>query len=208
MKEDSWNLMKNEEKEQLLNIAAKDLINIGQLLQVETKEEQLLSVAVDDHQLLRDINLEDIQDKEDWLIIDAEEESDEDCAEMLREVPKEMADLWHELNLLEHRLEKQRVHIQVAKWELNGDEEIVKDINKQIKPSGTFVLGDWNNHDEDKIGVKKNQALMSRDDGGMLYEVVKQKIVLRDNEETEIIKCNLKAEMVCEIRKVGDYKQY
>ena len=38
-----------------------------------------------------------------------------------------MADLWHELNMLEQRLEKQRVGIQVAKWELNGDEEVAKD---------------------------------------------------------------------------------
>ena len=77
MKEDSWNLMKKEEKEQLLNTAVKDLVNIGQLLQVETKEEQLLSVVVGDHQLLKDINLEDSQDKEGWLTINAEEENDE-----------------------------------------------------------------------------------------------------------------------------------
>jgi len=41
-----------------------DSVNIGQLWEVEPKEEQLLSVAVGDHQLLEDINLEDSQDKE------------------------------------------------------------------------------------------------------------------------------------------------
>ena len=55
------------------------------------------------------------------------------------------------------------------------------------------MLADWNNHDEDQIGVKKNEAMMARDDGDMLYEVVKQKIVLKDNEENEVIKCNLKS---------------
>ena len=49
---------------------------------------------------------------------------------------------------------------------------------------------------------------MSLDDGDMLYEVVEQKIVLKDNGENEVIKCNLKSEMVYEMRKVRDYKQY
>ena len=49
---------------------------------------------------------------------------------------------------------------------------------------------------------------MSRDGGGLLYEAIEQNIVLKANEENEVIKCNLKSEMVCEMRKVGYYKQY
>ena len=118
-----------KKKEQLLNIAVKDLVNIGQLLQVDAKEEQLLSVVVDDYQLLKDVNLEDNQDKEGWLIFNAKEENDEDCVELLGEVPKEMIALWHEVNLLEQRLEKQKVGIQVAKY----DRQLLKDANTEYK---------------------------------------------------------------------------
>jgi len=79
---------------------------------------------VGDHQLLKVINLEDSQDKEGWLIINAEEENDEESAELLEEIPNEMADLWHEISLLENRLAKQRMNIQIAKLELSGYEEM------------------------------------------------------------------------------------
>ena len=34
------------------------------------------------------------------------EENSEDCTKLLGEIPSEMANLWHELSLLEERLEK------------------------------------------------------------------------------------------------------
>ena len=42
-----------------------------------------------DHQLLKDINLEDNQDKEGWLIINEEEKNDEESAELLEGIPNE-----------------------------------------------------------------------------------------------------------------------
>ena len=54
-----------KEKEQLLNTDVEDSVNIGQLWKVEAKEEKLLSVVVGNHQLLKDINLEESQYKED-----------------------------------------------------------------------------------------------------------------------------------------------
>jgi hypothetical protein len=72
------------------------------------------------------------------------------------EIPKEMVRLYHELDLLEQRLEKQQVDIQVTKLELNGDEEaiiyeksekeVVRDIEFLRKQSETFVLEDLNNY--------------------------------------------------------------
>jgi len=39
------------------------------------------------------------------------EEDSEDCREILGEIPSEMENLWHELSLLEKRLENQKVFI-------------------------------------------------------------------------------------------------
>ena len=78
-----------------------------------------------DHQLLKDINLQDNLDKEGWLTINAKEENDEESVELLEEVPNEMTNLWHQLILLENRLAKQKMNIHIVKLELSGDEEIV-----------------------------------------------------------------------------------
>lgn len=64
-----------------------------------------------DHQLLKDINLEENQDKEGWLIINVEEENDEEIVELLEGIPNELADLWHELIILENRLVKHKMNI-------------------------------------------------------------------------------------------------
>jgi chaperonin cofactor prefoldin len=76
----------------------------------------------------------------------------------LGEIPSEMQDLFHELSLLEKRLENQRVSIHIVKLELNENEEVimdekhekefVKDIELQRKHSGAFVFSDLNNSDE------------------------------------------------------------
>lgn len=52
------------------------------------------------------------------------EEYSEDCMELLGEIPNEMENLWHEISLLEKRLENQRVGVQVVKSELNENEEV------------------------------------------------------------------------------------
>lgn len=105
MNEDFYNLVRKE-KEQLLNTAVRDLVNFEQILRVDAKEYQLISVVVGEHQLLKVVNLEDSQGKEGWLIINAEEENDEERVELLEEITNEMEDLWHELSLLENRLAK------------------------------------------------------------------------------------------------------
>jgi len=51
-------------------------------------------------------------------------EDSEDCTKLLEEIPSEMENLWHELSLLEKRLENQNVSIQVIKSELNENEEV------------------------------------------------------------------------------------
>ena len=99
----------------MLNTVVEDSVNIGQLWKAEAKEEQLLSVAVGDHQLLKDANLEGNKNKEGWLEINVEEENDEESVEFLEQIPSEMADLWHELSLLEKRLENQRMSIHIVK---------------------------------------------------------------------------------------------
>lgn len=48
-------------------------------------------------------------------------ESIEDCTEIFS---KEMTDLWQELNVLEKRLEVQRIRIQNIKTEMNADKEV------------------------------------------------------------------------------------
>ena len=55
----------------------------------------------------------------------AKSEDSEDCVEFLEEIPSEMVSLYDELSLLEERLENQRIQIQVAKTELNENEEVV-----------------------------------------------------------------------------------
>lgn len=149
MKGDLQNLLMKEE-EQLLNVVAKDFAGNGQFLKASTKEGYQmngnLEDSVEDAQSLWIVNLEDDQDKESWWIVDAKEEDNEDCVEYMGEISKEMVSLYHELNLLEQRLEKQNVGIQVAKLELNGDEEAVKDIEFFRKQSEIFVLEDFNNY--------------------------------------------------------------
>jgi len=112
-----------------VNAAVKDFASDGQFLKIDTKEEyqmnDKLEDFVEDIQSLWTVNLEDNQDKEGWLIIDAEEKDKETCAEFLEEIPSEMEDLWHELSLLENRLENQRMSIQTIQLELSGDEEVV-----------------------------------------------------------------------------------
>lgn len=125
------------------------------------------------------VNLEDSQNQESWLIVDAEEEDNEDCIKYMGEIPKEMVSLYHELNLLERRLEKLQVDIQVAKLELNEDEEVViydksekevvRDIKFLRKQSETFVLEDLNNYgknlciDTGKHEVSSKQDIISED---------------------------------------------
>ena len=123
MKEDFYNLPRKEKK-QLLNTVVEDSVNIGQLWKAEAKEEQLLSVVVGDHQLPKDINIEDNQDKEDWWTINVKKENNEDCAEFLGEIPSEMVSLYNELSLLEKRQENQRVQVQNVKSELNENEVV------------------------------------------------------------------------------------
>ena len=85
------------------------------------EEEQLLDVVTedfaDDGQSLRIVNLEDNQDNEQLLMVVAESEDSEDCVEFVEEIPSEMLKLYHELSILEERLDNQRIHIQVAKTE-------------------------------------------------------------------------------------------
>ena len=86
------------------------------------------------------------------MTINAEEENDEESVELLEDVLNEMIDLWHELILLENRLAKQKMNIQIVKLELSGDEEIVindksgKEVVKKYeflsKYSGDFVSKD------------------------------------------------------------------
>ena len=52
------------------------------------------------------------------------EEDSVDCTELLGEIPTEMENLWHEISLLDKRLEKPRVSVQVVKSELNENEEV------------------------------------------------------------------------------------
>ena len=73
-----------------MNTVVKDSMNIGQLWKAEAKEEKLLSVVMGDQQLLKDANLEDIQNKECRLTINVEEENDEESVEFLEEVPNEL----------------------------------------------------------------------------------------------------------------------
>ena len=47
------------------------------------------------------------------------DEDSEVCTELLIEISSEMENLWHELSLLEKRLENQKVSVQVVKSELN-----------------------------------------------------------------------------------------
>jgi hypothetical protein len=182
MKGDSQNLMMKEE-EKLLNVVVKDFAGNGQSLKVDAKEEHKLNgnieYFVEDGQSLWTVNLEDNQDQESWLIVDAEEEDNEDCIEYMGEIPKEMVSLYHELDLLEQRLEKQQVDIQVAKLELDGDEEVViyeksekevvRDIEFLRKQSETFVLEDLNNYgknlcaDTGKHEVSSKQDIVSED---------------------------------------------
>jgi hypothetical protein len=58
-------------------------------------------------------------------MFNAGKENDEESVEILEEIPNELADLWHELSLLENRLAKQRMSTQTVKLELCGDEGIV-----------------------------------------------------------------------------------
>jgi len=115
----------------LLNVVVKDFAGSRQSLKVDAKEEHQLNGNIEDFvedgQLLWTVNLEDSQDKEGLLIVDVEEEDNEDCAEYLGEISNEMVSLYHELSLLEQRLEKQKVGIQATKLELNGNEEVVMD---------------------------------------------------------------------------------
>jgi len=130
MKGDSQNLLMKEE-EQLLNVVVKDFAGSRQSLKADAKEEHQLNGNIEDFvedgQLLWTVNLEDSQDKEGLLIVDVEEEDNEDCAEYLGEISNEMVSLYHELSLLENRLEKHMVGIQDTKLELNGNEEVVMD---------------------------------------------------------------------------------
>ena len=48
-------------------------------------------------------------------------ESIEDCTESFS---KEMTGLWHELSVLEQRLEAQRISVQSIKTEMNGNKEV------------------------------------------------------------------------------------
>lgn len=50
------------------------------------------------------------------------EEDNEDCTELLGEIPSEMENLRHEVSLLVERLENQKLSVQVAKSELNEKE--------------------------------------------------------------------------------------
>ena len=52
------------------------------------------------------------------------EEDNEDCTELLGEIPNEMGNVWHELRLLEKMLENQKVSVQVVKSKLNENEEV------------------------------------------------------------------------------------
>jgi len=52
------------------------------------------------------------------------EEDSEDCIDLLGKIPSEMANLWHELSLLDKRLENQRISVQDVKSELNENEEV------------------------------------------------------------------------------------
>lgn len=51
-------------------------------------------------------------------VCDREEDS-EDCIKSLGGIPSEMENLWHELSLLEERLEDQKVRVQTVKSEVN-----------------------------------------------------------------------------------------
>ena len=61
--------------------------------------------------------------------------------EILEGIPNELEDLWHELILLENRLVKQKMNIQIVKLELSGYEEIViidKSGKEAVKKSKFF----------------------------------------------------------------------
>jgi hypothetical protein len=177
MKGDSQNLMMKEE-EQLLNFVVKYFASNGQSLKADAKEENKLKgnieYFVEDGQSLWIVNLEDSQDKESWLIVDVEEEDNEDCIEYMGEIPKEMVSLYHKLNLLEQRLEKQQVDIQVAKLELDADEEVViydksekevvRDIKFLRKQSETFLLEDLNNYGKNLCADTRKHEVSSKKD--------------------------------------------
>jgi hypothetical protein len=76
MKGDLQNLMMKEE-EKLLNVVVKDFAGNGQSLKADAKEEHKLNgnieYFVEDGQSLWNVNLEDNQDQESLLIVDAKE---------------------------------------------------------------------------------------------------------------------------------------
>lgn len=204
MQEDLNNLMMKEEG-QLLNNVVVNYAGIGQPLKFEAKEKQLLKVAiedfVDDNQLLKGVNLEGNQNKESWLIFNAEKENDEDCAGLMGEVPREIEDLWYELSLLENRLENQRVSIHTVQLELSGNEEAViddkskkkavKNIKFPRKRSRVVVLETL------QVEIERDEALMSHSEELMLrlqYGEDEQKIVLWDSEENGVVEYALKLE--------------
>ena len=92
-------------------------------MNIEAKEEHLLKFSIEDfvgdNQLLKGVNIDGSQDKEGWLIFDAERENDEDCVGFLGEVSREMEYFWCELSLLEKRPLNHRMSIQTVKLELN-----------------------------------------------------------------------------------------
>jgi hypothetical protein len=159
IEEGSYNLMMKRE-EKLLNVATEDFVG--------------------DHQFLKDVSLEDNQGKEGWLTINVEEES----VELLEEIPNELADLWYELSLLEDRLAKQKLNIQIVKLELSKDEEIVindKSGKEAVKKSKFLSKHSEGFVSQDLCNCDTNQCV----DSWKSEETEKQKIGYEDQVEME-----------------------
>jgi len=77
-------------------------------------------------------------------------ESIEDCT---KSFSKEMTGLWHELRVLEQRLEAQRISVQSIKIEMNGNKEVPEhrgileedDVEERLTDS---LKNDWDQHTE------------------------------------------------------------
>ena len=78
-----------------------------------------------------------------------------------------MIDLWHELSILEKRLEKQRISVQVVNLELNENEKVHfyepkqrnilerDDVQERLADSLENYLKNWNQHSDVLIEKKR-----------------------------------------------------
>jgi len=89
------------------------------------KSDDLCIVAGETHEegQFSDIVIKKEEDRQN-LNFALKEEDSEDGIEILGGIPSEMTDWWHELSLLEERLEDPKVSVQIVKSELNENEEV------------------------------------------------------------------------------------